>query len=262
LIEDVSEKPLREIPRNKKDEGGIPVKKQDVFLRGQIGRGIFLYICFSGILVVIVIVVASILSMTGNLGNTGTIQSSKSLPQNCIGDCMIGQSATDGYYNHQKITLNQVYYLMQPYIDPDPDPGSEYHNWDWIILDITIENLRPEKPTDFGFGSLDAEYYDANRDNNMITCFDTAMQNLELTTFDFSGIPAGEKRRGNIGCVVNPQAKLPLYFEYGFDNWFYQSQGKGKHATFTIDKFVTIQYADIDKSKEGRLPYGVSVRTT
>ena len=76
------------------------------------------------------------------------------LPQTCIGDCKIGQSATDGKYNHQKFTLNAAYILKHPYNDPDPDIGKEWHNWDWVVLDVSLENLRPKESTYYGIDEL------------------------------------------------------------------------------------------------------------
>lgn len=168
------------------------------------------------------------------------------ISKTCIGDCKISQSATDGYYNHQQITLNQVTILKQPYIDPDPNLGKEWHNWDWLVLNLSIKNLRPEKSITYGIDELT----DAN--GKSITCFES--QPLELTTFNFDVIQTGETRTGNIACILPPEAKTPLKFEYGFDSWSEEHYGHGKHAIFTISNFENGNYATIEKNPNGRLP--------
>lgn len=177
------------------------------------------------------------------------------ISKTCIGECKISQSATDGYYNHQQITLNQVTVLKQPYIDPDPNIGKEWHNWDWLVLNISIKNLRPEKAITYGIDEL------TDADGKSITCFESLP--LELTTFDFDLIKTGETRTGNIACVLSPEAKTPLKFEYGFDSWSEEHYGHGKHAIFFISNFENGNYATIEKNPNGRLPDngGVKPRT-
>lgn len=176
---------------------------------------------------------------------------SASLPQICIGDCKIGQSATDGKYNHQKFTINTVYFLKHPYIDPDPDIGHEWHNWDWVLLDISLENLRSEKIADYGIGELKA----AN--NADLQCFGNRLHSdIELTDFDFNNIAPGEVRRGNISCLIDPTATMPFTYYYYFDDWYGEKSGQGgKTAKFVIDRFIQLDYNSIKSSLHGEKPF-------
>ena len=173
------------------------------------------------------------------------------LPQTCIGDCKIGQSATDGKYNHQKFTLNAAYILKHPYNDPDPDIGKEWHNWDWVVLDVSLENLRPKESTYYGIDELKSP------NNADIQCFGNKLHSdIELTTLDFNDIAPGEVRRGKIGCLIEPTAQLPFTYEYYFDDWVGEKSGRGgKTAKVTIDKFTPLEYDSIKSSLHGEKPF-------
>ena len=191
--------------------------------------------------------------IAGILGPPQYFQSNTvQLPDTCIGNCFIGQSATDGYYNTQKLTLNRVFYLKQPYFDPNNPDIDNWQNWDWILLDISLTNIDSENPIYYGTDELT----DVINQQNM--CLPGGLERgaTELTDFDkYSPIKPGEVRRGNISCVINPNRIRPLKFEYGFDNWNYANSGRGKHAIFLIDKFTSLDYNSIKSSLNGNKPF-------
>lgn len=175
--------------------------------------------------------------------------STPTLPQTCIGDCKIGQSATDGKYNHQKFTLNAAYLLKHPYNDPDPDIGKEWHNWDWVVLDVSLVNLRSEKSTDYGIADLVSANSDAD-----ITCM--THTGVELTNLTYTAIPPGEVRHYWIGCVIDPKTKLPLTYNYYFDDWYGEKSGNGGiTAKFLIDQLTPLDYDSIKLSLRGEKPF-------
>ena len=215
-------------------------------------KGLLLYTCLCGVLVFICIIIAVIMLGIGNSGNSATVSPAyptPQIPQTCIGDCKIGQSATDGLFNHQKFTLNSVYYLKHPYNDPDPDVGHEWHNWDWVMLDISLENLRPEKTTDFdSFRKL------TGANDVDMQCWSN--HGVELSDYDFYDIPPGEVRKGKMGCLVDPKATMPFTFYYYFDDWWGEKTGDGgKTAKFLIDKFTPLDYNSIKSSLKGEKPF-------
>jgi len=178
--------------------------------------------------------------------------SPSNLPDSCIGNCFIGQSATDGYYNTQKITINRVFYLKQPYFDPEYTDIKNWHNWDWILLDVSLTNIGSEKPIYYGIGELTDVLNQKN------SCFPGGFggASVELTDFDmYTPIKPGETRRGNISCVIDPNGIKPLKFEYGFDNWYYAESGRGKHSIFLIDIFTPLDYNSIKSSLKGDKPF-------
>ncbi|MCX6691525.1 MAG: hypothetical protein NTW33_05590 [Methanoregula sp.] len=170
------------------------------------------------------------------------------LPDSCIGTCFIGQSATDGDTNNQKITINRVFNIKQPYYDPKYPSIDYWHNWDWILLDISLTNTGSEKPIYFGFTELTdvlgKEY----------TCFNGGYGStgVELTDLQAGSLNIGETRRGNFSCVVDPRAIKPLKFEYEFDGGFIYN---GKNAVFLIDKYTPLDYNSIKTSLKGNKPF-------
>lgn len=172
---------------------------------------------------------------------------SNSISTTCIGNCQIGQSATDGYYNFQKFTLNQVTRLHQPYFDPDPDPGFEWHNWDYLILNVTIESIRPEKSTEVG----GIRVKDAN--GKEITCAYHIPQQL-TTIYSGDSISAHQKVMGNIACYLRPDAKIPYNIEYVF-----QGFSNGEPAKYSISSYSESNYANIEKNPKLGIPSGVKI---
>jgi len=188
----------------------------------------------------------------------GILGPPQNLPDSCIGNCFIGQSAKDGYFNDQKITLNRVFYLKHPYTDPNHPNIDNWHNWDWILLDISLTNTGSDKLISYGRG----EVLDELNNNNRNICFG---REVELTDFQFSDIKPGETRRGNIACVIDPHAIRPLNFEYTFNHWYtaipsgqtiiVSDSGHGKEAIFAIDKYIQIDYNSIKPSLKGEKPF-------
>jgi hypothetical protein len=209
--------------------------------------------CFPVLMIIsmtfFVMIFVSISGCSSTPSSASPITPSVSLrTQSCIGNCIVGQSATDGYYNHQKITVNKVSYLTHPYNDPDPDVGYEWHNWDWIILNISIENLRSEKTTDYGIWEMKG----ANKVD--LQCWHK--ENVELSDYNFMNIPPKEVRTGKIGCLIDPKATMPFTFYYYFDNWYGIKSGDGGSAAkFSIDKFTPLYYNSIKSSLHGPKPF-------
>jgi hypothetical protein len=174
----------------------------------------------------------------------------QNLPDSCIGTCFIGQNATDGYFNDQKIRINRVFYLKQPYVDPqDPVNDKIWHNWDWILLDVSLTNTNSEKPIQYHMGEL------TDVTNQKYWCFPGGFggASVELTDFDiYTPLNVSETRRGNISCSIDPHAIRPLKYDYRFDNGY---SDKGKHAVFLIDKFDPLDYNSIKSSLKGDKPF-------
>jgi hypothetical protein len=180
-------------------------------------------------------------------------QTAAGIQRTCIGTCQAGQAATDGYHNHQQFTLNRVLYLPQPYTDPDPAPGSEWHNWNYLILDVTVENLQTDASTALGNLKL------TDATGKEITCF--YRDPTELTTiYATDEIIPNKSMSGHIACVLQPNARAPYSFEYGFDSWYPALSGSGKHAVYTVSSWANADYAGIEKRPALGMPAGVTVK--
>jgi hypothetical protein len=207
---------------------------------------IFALICF-------VILVAGIFLIT-NIGKSRITSENYSIPSNiCFGNCKIGQTATDGYYNRQKITINRVFYIKHPYDDPTWPSIENWHNWDWILLDISLTNTDSKNLTLYGRGELTQGW------NKRLYCFPGGYggAGVELTDFDiYAEIKPGETKNGNISCVVDPNGIKSYKFEYDFDNWYTPyPHDKGQNAVFVIDQFIPLEYNSIKSSLKGDKPF-------
>jgi hypothetical protein len=180
-------------------------------------------------------------------------QGSAGMPATCVGTCQPGQKATDGYHNHQQFSLNRVLFLPQPYTDPNPAPGAQWHNWNYLILDVTVENLQVDTPTELGTLKL------KDASGAEITCF--YREPTELTTIYVTDLIVPSKSMsGNIACVLPPAARAPFTLEYGFDNWYPAQGGSGKHAVYTLSSYATVDYTSIAKRPALGMPDGVAVK--
>jgi len=143
--------------------------------------------------------------------------------------------------------LNRVVRLHQPYIDQDPDPGFEWHNWDYLILNVTIENIRPEKSTNVGMIIVN----DANGKD--ITCDSNIRR--ELTTLYWGDeIPSHQSVTGSISCYLQPNAQIPYDVEYRFLGY-----SNEQYAHYTIYSYGNSDYSSIEKNPKLGIPSGVKV---
>jgi|WetSurMetagenome_2_1015567.scaffolds.fasta_scaffold06151_8 hypothetical protein len=198
-------------------------------------------------------ILIGMLIVAGCTGFNGNNQNPAGIARTCIGDCQAGQASTDGYHNHQQFTLNRMVYLPQPYMDLNPAPGAEWHNWNYLVLYVTVENLQVDAPTELGI----LELKDAS--GKKMNCF--YRDPTELTTiYATDEIVPNKSMSGTIACVLSPDARAPFTLEYGFDSWYQALGGSGKHAVYTVSSYDTGTYAGIEKRPALGMPGGVTVK--
>jgi hypothetical protein len=168
------------------------------------------------------------------------------MSETCVGDCRLGQIATDGRSNSQKFSVNRVFYLNRPYFDPGNPTNNAWYTGDWILLDVSVTSTDPKKTASIGTGELTGPW------GQRYLCFPGGYggAGIELSdVFDREPKP-GATLRGNISCVIEPGRERPTKYEYGFENWY----GEGQHAVFSIDQFVPLDYNSIKDSLKGDKP--------